>query len=290
MSDAQRDPHVLISARADEHPKIIELPSDKARWGWIVLMGKAKLQRPPGRFASMRVLEAVLGEYRRFIPDYLKVGILEPEGSAVAVHDWQVHQRSRTQKWRDDNGLSSGHGNLRGNTGETHGETPGQPLARAGALSHSQSESSSSTGGGAGGGFAPVNDGYTRDGLIHVTPLVADAWMDAAGITLLGSGRKAQDTIDDICRRHAESKVLAAIQQARDSFDHIPEANALAFATRNITDPFLDRKAGEKKAAEQRESERSGRAVANTVRQIHGYGGHNGKPDPRCPECSRAVS
>lgn len=274
MSDAQRDPHVLISARASEHPKIIELPSDKARWGWVVLMGKAKLQRPPGRFASMRVLEAVLGEYRRFIADYLTVGILERDGEAVAVHDWDAHQRSRVSKWRDEKGVPNGHGNLGGNDGETHGETPGQPYARAGALSQSQSQS--------------LDERFTRDGLPHVTPLVADAWRDAAGITLLGSGRFAQDTIDDACRRHPEAEVIAAIYEARDGFPRIPDARSLTAAVRNRLDPLPDAKQQRAVEAEQQERHRSDRAVIATLRRNHGIGGHV-EPNPRCPDC-RAVA
>lgn len=139
MSDSEQDPHVLISARVGESPKLIELPSDVARWGWVLLMGKAKLQRPSGRFASRRVLEVVLGSYRRYITDYFRVGILEnvdnlcsecvesipPDDrkpGTVIVHNWDLNQ-SRTTRWRRKTGTPNGHVNLsEGNIGETHGK------------------------------------------------------------------------------------------------------------------------------------------------------------------------
>jgi hypothetical protein len=207
MSDADRDPHVLVSARAAEHPKIIELPNDRARWGWVVLLGKAKLQRPPGRFASLRVVEAVMGDFRRYVTDYLRVGILErgdgrcercavviPDAKPdeIVVHDWAENQ-SRTQRWRRENGLTSGHHNLTpGNTGETLGETPGkQPHAGARAL-QSQSVVVLSGGEGVGEGEDAVLALHARTGTFPSSKVVT--W------------------VNEIAGRHGEDRVAAAFR------------------------------------------------------------------------------
>lgn len=132
----------------------------------------------------------------------------------------------------------------------------------------------------------PIAETFIRDGLLHVTPLVQDAWLDAAGLTLLGSGRFAQDTIDDSCRRHPESKVIAAILEARDSFTHIPAAAALAGAVRNRLDPFQDTKVTKAQESERREADAGRRRVQATKRRNHEIGFHADEPDPGCDACS----
>lgn len=205
MSDAERDPHVLVSARAAENPKIIDLPNDRARWGWVVMLGKAKLQRPAGRFASLRVLEAVLGDYRRYIPDYQVVGILHTapalcedcadpsiKDGELVIHNWEVNQ-SRSQKWRRDNGLTSGHGNLRGNNGETLGETTGKHPHAGARASQSQSiEISPSGDRGVGEGDDPVVALHARTGTFPSSKVIG--WVDELGA------------------RHGEARVAAAFR------------------------------------------------------------------------------
>lgn len=129
----------------------------------------------------------------------------------------------------------------------------------------------------------------TREGLIHVTPLAAEAWQDASGLTLLGSGAFAMGRVDDACRRHPESKVIAAIQAARDTFDHIPDAAALVIAMRNILDPLPSGKEAQRAAAEQRAATASRRGVQATKRQIHDLGAHADEPDPMCDACKDAA-
>lgn len=108
--DAHRDPHVLISSRLPDHEKIIGLPSDSARFGFVVVLCEARRQRPPGRFASRLVLAHLLGRYARWIPAYLRAGLLHEapalcercrsrvggiSDGTIVVHDWPDHQLRR---------------------------------------------------------------------------------------------------------------------------------------------------------------------------------------------------
>lgn len=108
--DSQRNPHVLIDARMTDHPKLVELSSDGARWAWLRALCEAKLQRPSGRFASRRVLEHVLGSYAEWIGELVDAGLLEEAPllcdrcaeavgdvvpGTVVVHDWSLHQERR---------------------------------------------------------------------------------------------------------------------------------------------------------------------------------------------------
>lgn len=96
MSDAERDPSVLVSARLADHAKLILLPNDAARWGWVKLLGRAKLRRPAGEFPNVIVLAHDLGPHARYIDAYLTAGLLErrPEDILV-VHDWGRHQSAK---------------------------------------------------------------------------------------------------------------------------------------------------------------------------------------------------
>lgn len=148
MSNAELDPHVLISARMADNLKIISLPTDRARWGWVIVLGEAKLQRPAGRFPTLAVLRHVAGKYASQVDHFINAGLLEtvpilcdrcvvevldPKDGNVVVHDWRAHQerRSRSQEWRDANGVPSGHVNLPGNGGETAGKQSGTSHAGA---------------------------------------------------------------------------------------------------------------------------------------------------------------
>jgi hypothetical protein len=227
MTDSELDPHVLISCRVAQNPKIVDLPSDRARWGWVVLMGAAKLQRPPGRFASDRVVAAVLGEHRRFLPDYLRVGVLEPMESlcdhcaqsippearnlgALAVHDWATNQ-SRTTRWRKSRGVPSGHENLSGDDGEMSGETTGKhPHAGARAMqsqSHRETTNENeAVEGGPGGGNAYMPDG-DRDALDTYHELTGyRPWGEFSGAALKGAIRDYSDATTDATIRAEHAK------------------------------------------------------------------------------------
>jgi hypothetical protein len=74
--------------------------------------------------------------------------------------------------------------------------------------------------------------------LPNTSRAIADAWLDATGRPLTGSGLYAIDIIDDSARRHSEWPVIEAIREARATFVVIPSAQALASEVRNRLDPI----------------------------------------------------
>lgn len=87
-----------------KHPKLAGLPSDSARYGWIVTLLEAKAQRHPGTFASRGHYREVMGRFGKFLPDYLAAGLLEEhEDGSLAVHGWAQHEgRVRQARHRDN--------------------------------------------------------------------------------------------------------------------------------------------------------------------------------------------
>lgn len=114
-------PWVAIEAAIRVNHKLVALPSDSARWGWVCLLGEAKQQRPAGTFRSLAHLREAAGRFARFIPDYQKQHLLETAGAlcercekrwpsipdgVVVIHDWALHQRDpgsaeRSADWRE---------------------------------------------------------------------------------------------------------------------------------------------------------------------------------------------
>ena len=123
MGQELRDPWVAVDATVRKNAKIVSLPSDTARWGWIAgVLGEAKLQRPQGRFVSREHLLEAVGRFGRYVPDYLRAGLLEQapalcswcrprwpdvRDGELVIHQWAKHQRDpgaaeRAQTWRDE--------------------------------------------------------------------------------------------------------------------------------------------------------------------------------------------
>lgn len=106
---------ITIDVGLPDHEKMAGLPSDSARYGWIVTLTKAKLQKRPGVFASDRHYKEVVGRFGKFLSHYLAARLLERhDDSALAVHDWQRHQWSIRQaqhrgQERDKSVTSAGH-------------------------------------------------------------------------------------------------------------------------------------------------------------------------------------
>jgi hypothetical protein len=114
-------PWVAIEAAIRVNHKLVALPSDSARWGWVCLLGEAKQQRPAGTFRSLAHLREAAGRFARFIPKYQEQHLLETAGAlcgrcekrwpaipdgVVVVHDWALHQRDpgsaeRSADWRE---------------------------------------------------------------------------------------------------------------------------------------------------------------------------------------------
>lgn len=132
--------------------------------------------------------------------------------------------------------------------------------------------------------------GGPGEGLPHLDSAVAKFWEEATGRSVLSSGPKVAEQLDDFCRRHPPSEVGAAIIRGRKQFDHIPDVRALIGAMLRILDPFVDGKAAAKAdhAAEDRAASR--RRTEATLSGIHKNGGHELEPRAGCPMCQEAIA
>lgn len=92
---------IAVDTELPDHDKMSKLPSDSARWGWICVLAKAKKQRVPGTFADSQHFRHVMGRHGKFLPDYLKAGLIDyaPDDERdpdkprlLRVHDWKRHQ------------------------------------------------------------------------------------------------------------------------------------------------------------------------------------------------------
>ena len=217
MSDAERDPQVLVSARIADHEKLIHLPSDAARWGWIVVLGRAKLRRPAGVFPSRSVLAHDLGRYARFVDDYLRVGLLEDHDGAMVVHDWSKHQERRVdptaaERQRRHREITSPV-TLR----------PGDPRGRASALSPSLSQSQETS---------------QRNGTAVPAREPEDPALDflaAIGAHVAPDGNGIHRKLVDLVRRRGSDVVLAALGELYEADPHA-SGRQLVFAAENALD------------------------------------------------------
>lgn len=129
-----------------------------------------------------------------------------------------------------------------------------------------------------------------RDGLPNLVTAVSTIWETATGRSVIASGAKVAEYLDDACRRHPPSEVGAAIIRARKGFDHIPDGMQLVSGMRPILDPFVDGKAATKADHDREERAASRRRVEATIRNAHGFGAHDATRDPRCPLCLEATA
>src|SRR5690348_6928036 len=116
-------PWVAVAADVRRSDKLAALPSDTARWGWLVLLGEAKLLRRQGSFSPGQWSE-VMGRYAKYLPDYITTGLVHRAPTfcdadhiaaclrgrgpfskdTLVVHDWPKHQREhavRQQRYRE---------------------------------------------------------------------------------------------------------------------------------------------------------------------------------------------
>jgi hypothetical protein len=119
----RREPHVMVAAMIGENSKLAGLPNDTARLGYFyVVLGKAKLQRPAGHFASRGHWREVAGRFARYLPQYMTAELIEEAPDlckrcapkwpgivkgALVVHDWHDHQSDpgaaeRAAEWRKE--------------------------------------------------------------------------------------------------------------------------------------------------------------------------------------------
>lgn len=86
-------PWIALDCAFGEHPKIASLPSDAARYGWVLTLLAAKRQTRPGRFASRRHYTEVMHRHAKHLSHYIAAGLLEVhEDGALVVHDWERYQ------------------------------------------------------------------------------------------------------------------------------------------------------------------------------------------------------
>lgn len=106
------------------HEKILALPSDAARWSWLVLLSRAKER--DGAFSSETQLKVDLGSRYRWVIVFRELGLLD----GLQVHDWDAYQLNRdnstlrTRRWRErragDGGDGDGDASRDGPTGTVH--------------------------------------------------------------------------------------------------------------------------------------------------------------------------
>jgi len=82
---------IRVMADVHRHPKVVALPSDPARWAFIVVLAEGKAVG--GRWESERHFRAYCGALARHLPALVGVGLLERDGEAILIHDWDQYQR-----------------------------------------------------------------------------------------------------------------------------------------------------------------------------------------------------
>lgn len=87
---------IRYDARTPWSPKIIDLPSDGARWASVVVLCAAKQQVPSGEWANERHFRACVGPSARYLKALLATGLLERDGDRILVHDWRDYQSDPT--------------------------------------------------------------------------------------------------------------------------------------------------------------------------------------------------
>ena len=99
---------ITLDVGLPEHPKLLELPNDAARYGWVVTLCAAKRQSRPGQFSSELHYRGVVHGYAKYLPDYCRVGLLErDEDGVLHIHDWERHQWAVRQRRHRDGSITT---------------------------------------------------------------------------------------------------------------------------------------------------------------------------------------
>jgi hypothetical protein len=94
---------IRVSTRISHHPDIVKLPSNDARWAYIVLLTAAKEQPEAGEFRDNQTIGHVLGRgLRQCLPALLEAGLVlaTTEGGYV-LPNWQ--------RWQTPNRVDATH-------------------------------------------------------------------------------------------------------------------------------------------------------------------------------------
>lgn len=86
--------YLRFDAFSPDHEKVcVRLPNDAARWSWVVVLCKGKLQSPQGRWGSVSHVVANSARPKAHIEAMIAAGLLDvaADGS-VSVHGWEEWQ------------------------------------------------------------------------------------------------------------------------------------------------------------------------------------------------------
>lgn len=94
---------IRVSALVHKDDKIAGLPSDAARFAWIVALCEGKLTKKPGAWESEAHFRASLGGRSRWLGAFVSVGLMEQLSSgAVRVKNWERWQSDPTARERKE--------------------------------------------------------------------------------------------------------------------------------------------------------------------------------------------
>lgn len=98
--------YAKINASMATHDKLVNLPSDAARWAFLRAILAAKQRENPT--FSLPALREELGSYSRHIPTLVRAKLIDHRGDAYSIHDfddWQGPQDTtaaqRQKDWRE---------------------------------------------------------------------------------------------------------------------------------------------------------------------------------------------
>lgn len=102
---------VIVDALIVRNGKIVHLPSDSARWAYVVALGAGKFETPIGVFRSGPQMKVAMGRYGRYVKELVSAGLVEvTEIGEYQIHDymeWQsVSSTERVRRHREAQGAS----------------------------------------------------------------------------------------------------------------------------------------------------------------------------------------
>jgi len=99
---------IRVSALLPRNKKMVALPSDSARFAWIVALCAGTFCDQPGAWESEAQWKEAMGRRAHWIEDFIRVGLmLKTDAGRVAVKNWEEWQSdptARTRKERSENG------------------------------------------------------------------------------------------------------------------------------------------------------------------------------------------
>lgn len=103
-----RQSWIRVSALVSKDARLVALPSDAARFAWIVVLGEGKFTDTPGRWENEAHFRAAMGARSRWIEDFITAGLLtRADDGTLAVRAWSKWQTDptagkRKSVWKKD--------------------------------------------------------------------------------------------------------------------------------------------------------------------------------------------